>query len=199
MSRRTRRVGASRRRALRWVGGVGLVALLVGVLMVLPTLVFPETVALPRDVDAVVVFAGGQGERLEAALGLMDRAAGPVAPQLWISSGADPSWPRANRLCGTDQGAYQVGCATPAPGDTRGEARMVAELAERFGWGEVAVVTSRYHVTRSRLWLRRCWGGPAVLVGAAARLDWRDAARVHARELAALARDTVVRRSCEGS
>jgi hypothetical protein len=53
----------------------------------------------PRAADAVVLFAGGTGERLALAERLM--AAG-TAPNLVIPNGMAPEWPAGNRACTGD-------------------------------------------------------------------------------------------------
>jgi DUF218 domain len=66
---------------------------------------------------------------------------------------------------------YEVVCFQPKPFSTRGEARFVAALAARRGWHRLELVTSRWHVTRARLLLRRCYHGRVRVVGAKPRDD----------------------------
>jgi uncharacterized SAM-binding protein YcdF (DUF218 family) len=120
----------------------------------------------PERADAVVVFAGGRGERLRAAVGLIRDG---VASTLVISNGWDPVWRDANRLC-RGWSEATVLCPTPHPGTTRGEARMLAALAARGGWDSVALVTSTYHVRRASLLLTRCYQGSVQAVAARPRL-----------------------------
>ena len=56
----------------------------------------------------------------------------------------------------------------PVPFSTRGEARAIGRLARARGWNRVVVVTSTFHVTRTRLLFHRCYGGRLWVVGAAA-------------------------------
>jgi hypothetical protein len=122
--------------------------------------------ATPERADAVVVFAGGRGERLRAAMRLIRDG---VAPTLVISNGWDPGWTDANRLCrGWSQAT--VLCPTPDPDTTEGEARMVAALAERSGWRSMVLVTSS---TTS--------GARAGCSGAAMRAASRRSPRVRGR------------------
>lgn len=116
----------------------------------------------PGRADAVVVLAGGRGERLEAATRLMDAG---VAPVLAVSHGRQPGWTEGNRLCnGVER--YEVVCFEPEPDRTQGEARSVGRLARERGWQSVLVVTSRYHVTRARMLVDRCVEGDVRGVGA---------------------------------
>ena len=151
------------RKAMRWrwpltVLGVVVVAF-VGLTAWL--FVWPAS-ATPERADAVVVFAGGRGERLRAAMRLIRDG---VAPTLVISNGWDPVWTDANRLCrGWSQAT--VLCPTPDPDTTEGEVRMVAVLAERSGWRSMVLVTSSYHVRRASWLLGRCYQGSVQTVAA---------------------------------
>jgi uncharacterized SAM-binding protein YcdF (DUF218 family) len=124
-------------------------------------LLWPETDS-PVRADAVVVLAGGQGERLTKALELIHA---DTAPTLVIGNGDDPKWAEANRLC-SGTSSFEVICFRPDPDNTRGEARVLGSLAERRGWQSLVVVTSTYHVTRARLLVRRCFAGKTSFVAA---------------------------------
>lgn len=50
---------------------------------------------------------------------------------------------------------FEVVSVVPDPPSTRGEARAVARLARERGWRRILVVTSTYHVPRTRLIFRR--------------------------------------------
>jgi uncharacterized SAM-binding protein YcdF (DUF218 family) len=110
---------------------------------------------LPTGADAIVVLAGGEDHRLDEGLRLWRRG---VAPTLVISDGRKPGWDRANRLCR----APRVRCFVPDPYSTRGEARWAAEQ----GWDSLVVVTSTYHLRRSRILFERCLDGRVTLRGA---------------------------------
>jgi uncharacterized SAM-binding protein YcdF (DUF218 family) len=137
---------------------VGSIALIVATARLL---LWPETDSLARA-DALVVLAGGQGERLTKALELVHAG---TAPALVIANGDDPRWPEANRLC-SGASSFEVICFRPDPDSTRGEARALASLAESRGWQALVVVTSTYHVTRARLLVRRCYAGKTSFVAA---------------------------------
>jgi uncharacterized SAM-binding protein YcdF (DUF218 family) len=102
----------------------------------------------PEHADAVVVLAGGSGERLDRGLELIERG---VASNLVVSTGPDA-------LCGARHD-FAVYCFLPDPDDTRGEAEAVGRIAEREGWDHLVLVTSDYHATRARLLLERCFPG----------------------------------------
>jgi uncharacterized SAM-binding protein YcdF (DUF218 family) len=142
--------------------------------------------------DALVVFAGGRGERLSKAVSLLQQG---VAPVLVISNGRDARWQAANRLCASRQ-AFEVLCPQPEPDTTRGEARMVGDLAARRGWRSLVVVTSTYHARRTQLLLGRCFDGQLQVVAAAPRVQWfRTWARANV-ELAGLVRALVTAPDC---
>jgi uncharacterized SAM-binding protein YcdF (DUF218 family) len=108
--------------------------------------------------DAVVVLAGGHGERLDRGLDLVHEG---VAPTLALSFGP-PS------LC--DGGAtFDVVCFTPSPETTRGEAEAIGELARAHGWSRIVLVTSTPHVTRARVLVDRCFDGTLEVTGATPR------------------------------
>jgi uncharacterized SAM-binding protein YcdF (DUF218 family) len=114
---------------------------------------------VPRRADAIVVLSGGQ-HRLDEGVRLWRDG---VAPTLAISDGRNPSWPQANRLCGQPR----VRCFKPLPFSTRGEARWTAGQ----GWDSVVVVTSTYHVRRTRELFSRCVDGRLAVVEAEPPLD----------------------------
>ena len=142
-------------------GVFGAVALVVLALLSARLFVWPSTDD-PRVADAVVLFAGGSGERLAAAERLM--AAG-LASNLVIPNGTAPEWPAGNRACNDDL-PYEVHCPRPDPDTTRGEARSIAYLAKENGWTRVIVVTSAYQLSRARLLLGRCFDGEMLGVRA---------------------------------
>lgn len=140
-------------------------ALLAAVLVVTARYVVWAPSDEPGRADAVVVLAGGSGERLDKAVRLVETGAAPV---LAISHGRRPGWADANRLCNGGL-PYEVLCFEPRPDRTQGEARAVAQLARERGWRSVIVVTSRYHVTRATMLLERCFDGEVRGVGVAPR------------------------------
>lgn len=114
---------------------------------------------LPRHADAIVVLAGDEEQRFSRALEL---ARASVAPVLVVSDGALSEWAPARKLCAHPRGhGFRVICFHPAPFSTRGEARGVLRLVERYRWRSLLVVTSTYHVYRSRLLFERCLDGQA--------------------------------------
>ena len=99
--------------------------------------VYPPEDDVPADAQAIVVLSGGQ-HRLNDGLRLW-RAG--VARTLVISDGL---------------------CFRPKPYSTRGEARWTGAR----GWRSVVVVTSTYHVRRTRELFERCVRGRVAVVAA---------------------------------
>jgi uncharacterized SAM-binding protein YcdF (DUF218 family) len=105
----------------------------------------------PRGADAVVV---SRRARTPARRGRRLIAEG-ISDTLVISDGLDPGWAEAVGLCKS----HRATCFTPDPYSTQGEARWIAEEAKERGWDSVVVVTSTYHVRRSRMIVERCFHG----------------------------------------
>ncbi len=152
----------------RRVGAVAVGAVVVGVgiatwrLFVAPC----APVSLDEPVDAVVVFAGGRGERLARAMELVNAGA---AGLLVIMNGRDPRWTAARALCDDAEQPVRVLCPDPDPDTTKGEARALGALVREEGLRRVAVVTSTYHVARVRLWTQRCVDADVTIVDAGVR------------------------------
>jgi hypothetical protein len=134
----------------RWLRLFGAGVLVVGA--VLFVLVLGEPVDARPTGDAVVVHAGGTGERLDRALELIDDGAAPV---LVVMYGDHPDFPQAPGLCGAEE-PFEVICPSPEPVSTVGEARALGTLIDDQGWDEVVIVTSDYHVRRAKLLDARC-------------------------------------------
>jgi uncharacterized SAM-binding protein YcdF (DUF218 family) len=169
---------------------------LVGAWLVLCAVLFiwPRTSEAPPKADVVVVLSGGQNSRLDPALALMRRR---IAPILAISSAfQDENWKKAQRLCRGELGPtrYEVLCFTAKPYSTRGEARTVAALAREQGWKRVVVVTSAFHVTRTRMLFRRCYDGKLWVVGT--KSPWWRLPEEWVNETGKLAVQLTLQRGC---
>jgi hypothetical protein len=176
----------------RRILGLGLVVVVLGGLWGIAAGVLVQGATdTAHPADALVVFAGGRGERLSKALVLVQQ----VAPVLVISNGRAARWQAANQLCASRQ-RFEVLCPQPDPDTTRGEARMVRDLAARRGWRSVVVVTSTYHARRAQLLLGRCFDGQLQIVAAPPHEQWlRTWARANV-ELAGLLRALVTAPDC---
>jgi uncharacterized SAM-binding protein YcdF (DUF218 family) len=146
-------------------------------------------------VDAVLVCAGGRGDRLVRALELMDEG---VAPVLVVPHGANPRWPAAVALLGGSF-PFELVCPTPRPSKTRGEARLFRDLIGSRGWRRVVLVTSDYHARRAMLLVRRCIPeerADITLVTVTSRIGPIRRARAVVHEIGGLAWALLVRRGC---
>jgi uncharacterized SAM-binding protein YcdF (DUF218 family) len=110
---------------------------------------------LPRDPDAVVVLGGAGPERTELGIELAER----YDAQLVLSGTSEVYGELRGRTCSLD-----AICFEPVPGTTRGEAQMVARMADERGWEHVTVATSAFHTSRSRFLFRQCLGADRVTV-----------------------------------
>lgn len=106
------------------------------------------------QVDAVYVL-GPVETRIDEALAVMDQG---VAPLLLATTSVNQRTGEeyATEHCGRQTPGYAVECVIPEPYTTQGEARLLAAQVEEHGWTEVAVITSRDHAARARLWMERC-------------------------------------------
>lgn len=137
-------------RGRRLVAGIG-VALVVFIAATVRLLVLPA-IGGPARADAIVMYAG-PGDRLTVALAL---AREHRAGTLVISRG----WQGYGGPCPAPPGdGIRLICFDADPGDTRGEAEYVGELARQNGWHSLILVTTRPQDTRARILTSRCFGG----------------------------------------
>jgi uncharacterized SAM-binding protein YcdF (DUF218 family) len=147
---------ARARRALLVTGVVTAVVVVLALVAInLRLFVFPAS-STPAHADAIVVLAGGDGERLDKGIDLVHDG---VARNLVVSTGPD-------ELCGAQHDTFTVYCFLPHPDDTRGEAEAIGHIAEQQGWHHLVLVTSDYHATRARLLLERCFPGTVDVTAA---------------------------------
>ncbi|WP_051683875.1 YdcF family protein [Blastococcus sp. URHD0036] len=139
--------------------GVGLLALLVAVSVRL--FVFPGDDP-PERSDAVILLAGDPETRIPLALDLAREGPGVLVVSTPPGEVNDP----ARALCDEPQEGLEIRCFTPPedPPGTRGEARVIGELVERYDWTAVTVVTSSYHVQRAGVLIRRCTDADVTVV-----------------------------------
>lgn len=147
----------------------------------------------PEPADAVVVLGPGRdGERLERALALVGEN---LADTLVVSMGRGGQRADTDAVCAGEPTGFEVVCFTAVPFSTRGEARMVAQLAAARGWSSLLVVTSDYHVRRARRQFSRCYDGGLVVVGAPTGYG-PAVVLTDAHEAAGLLYSTIVARGC---
>jgi uncharacterized SAM-binding protein YcdF (DUF218 family) len=119
----------------------------------------------PRHVDAVVVLGPPTADgRFDVGYQLVESG---YASNL-VVSGPTPNVPQLKQLCRDGIAKAKIICFQPDPRTTRGEAQKIKELAQRYRWKSIMVVTSTYHVSRARTIIQRCFSG-TVLMEAARR------------------------------
>jgi uncharacterized SAM-binding protein YcdF (DUF218 family) len=154
-----RRTAGGRRRRWRVPLAVISACLLVWFVAGWLVLVHPRT-DQPRASDAILVLGPlGADGRMKEAIKL---ARAGIAPHLVISVAND--YDRVHGYCAKKLPNVDVTCFSPNPPTTQGEARELTALAGRHNWRRVVVVTSRYHLSRARLILDRCYKGDLTMV-----------------------------------
>jgi len=103
--------------------------------------------------DAVVVLGGEHDGREDYGIEL---ARSGWAPTVVISDAYLKNDPVMERVC-KPQPTIEVICARAPELTTRGEARMVHQLAAQRSWHKIIVVTWRYHLPRARLIFQQCF------------------------------------------
>lgn len=173
--------------------GVGVVAAAGLALATARWIVWPQT-SVPANVDAIVVLGGGSGQRTSTALELARKG---VSSTLVVSTGPNHEMEQLGLECGADvEGRIEVVCFDPDPARTVGEARAIADLAQRNGWHRVGVVTSTYHLTRARVLIQQCYTGELHMVEAPANRRTPRFLLQVPRELAGLAAAVTFERAC---
>ncbi len=175
------------------MGGTGRIAVALGLLAAMLLLGWAATPrpdplheVLAIGPDAVVVLGGGGGERLDLGVILVEELGVPLV----LAGDALGEGRVLGLVC--DE---RVLCV-PAT-DTAGEAAGTAALASARGWRSVAVVTSDFHVNRSRTVFAQCLEGRRVLVaGAPATAALPSRVLRSGRELVAHLAAWTVRRAC---
>jgi uncharacterized SAM-binding protein YcdF (DUF218 family) len=177
--------GLSRRwRITIWVGAVVLAGLLA---LTARLFVWPEQ-GMPAHVDAIVMM-NGSGSRLDTTLQLGWEHRASV---LVISRGS-PYWGHGS-ICAPKIPRVTVICFDPDPATTQGEAEFAGQLARRYHWHSIALVTTTPQDTRARLRLERCFSGDVYVV--TAPLPARDWPYALAYEWGATLKALLLQRAC---
>ncbi|MEM7339484.1 MAG: YdcF family protein [Actinomycetota bacterium] len=190
----TERFGASlRSRRLVVVAAVCAGALVLALALVVRWYVAPGA-GSAADVDAVVVLAGGQGERLDRTEALVATGDVDDATIVFITGNRRwGGWPDIEPLCTDGLEGVRVICAEPTTDDTKGDVEIAAAVARENGWESIAVVTSDYHMHRSLIRFDQCFGGRTEAVPA----DTATSVRLVGREILGTVEARVLDRSCD--
>jgi hypothetical protein len=141
-----------------------LAVLLVGFVVATARLfVWPALPALPAHADAIVELAG-PGDRDSVTLALARAHRAPLAIQSTLPG---------DTACLPPVPGVRIGCFTPEPPTTRGEARYIGAQGAKAGWRSVIIVTTPDHAWRARLRVGRCFHGTVyVETSHLPVLDW---------------------------
>lgn len=111
---------------------------------------------MPAQVSAIVML-DRPGNTLSDALRV---ARQHRASFLVISLGT----PLSGYRCPAPVPGVKLICFNPRPATTRGEAEFVGQLASKYHWHSIAVVTITPQDSRARLRVERCFAGPVYVV-----------------------------------
>ena len=121
------------------------------------------------------VFDQRRGERIDAALSLMDRGAAPTLVVMYLGTDL---YPDATGLC-EQEVPYEVICPAPDPVTTIGEAQAIGELEDAEGWDRIVIVTTDYHVRRAKHLDGKCADAAVLAAAGGHRLGfWAHLERV---------------------
>ncbi len=179
--------GHPARRGRRWrrLAAILAVVLIAVIAATARLFVWPEQ-GVPATVSAIVSL-DRPGGTLDTALRLAEQRR---ASFLVISLGT----PESGYGCPRPIAGVRLICFNPSPGTTQGEAEFVGQLARKYHWHSVAVVTITPQDTRARLRVGRCFAGPVyVMTTPIALASWPYQI---AYEWAALAKALTVQRTC---
>ncbi|MDG4664246.1 YdcF family protein [Mycobacterium sp. 236(2023)] len=121
------------------------------------TILFARAAADPLTrADAIVVLSGEHDGREAYGISLAEQG---YAPAVLLST---PPGPRDRTMQAACQphARIQVYCSVATPWTTRGEAIMTRQLAEKYGWKSVIVVSWRFHLPRARYIFDQCFTSP---------------------------------------
>lgn len=132
--------------------------------------------------DALIVLAPQSETRMNAAIELMN---GGFAGTLVIST---PSVSGTPDLCRAGTVDFPVICFEPEPVTTQGEARGIRKIADQHDWRTLNVLTSKSHISRSRVIIGRCFDGELNMLSDGEKLPPKSWVYRVAYETAALAK-----------
>ncbi|GAA1510479.1 uncharacterized SAM-binding protein YcdF (DUF218 family) [Agromyces terreus] len=186
VSARARPDPVRRRRFLIALGAV-LAAILLVAGLGAPIYVFPPQAAVPERADAVFILGPARAERFELARQLIDDG---VTDRMVVSVPADvlesPRETGRYRNCNIPGG--DVTCVDAEPSTTRGEAQLLAALADEQGWNSVIVITRTPHIIRTRVLFDRCFDGDLAVLDSREPITLAGWMREYAYQTAAFAK-----------
>lgn len=146
-----------------WINSsLTLASLLVFMLLLPIPLIFAPKIDRPEPVDVILVLGPPEETRLDLAVSLIEKG---YSSRLMISV-SETDWPYsadAISLC-TAELAYKVYCQQSEPFTTQGEIGWLTKASEYMNWDSAMVITFEPHVSRTRLYLDRCYGGDSLVI-----------------------------------
>lgn len=129
--------------------------------------IFYPVVDKPGVVDVIMVLGPADGDRLALAEDLVSQG---YSSDVLISAGkgSNEFSQLTIDLC-TDQQSFNVDCRRAEPFTTQGEVGLLEYLSNENGWKSAIVITSDTHVSRTRLYLDRCYSGEYKVMSVAHR------------------------------
>lgn len=153
-----------RRRARRYVVTTGVVVVLAWLVTCFVVVQHPH-IDRPGSADAVLILGPTLSDRVNTGLTAIRRH---LSDQLVVSIPDGSN----GKLCRLHRSGLTVTCFVPHPSTTRGEAEELGRLAARHHWTSVIVVTSKYHVSRARMIISRCFHGRLSMVAAGGSISF---------------------------
>lgn len=158
-ARRPPRLGTSGWFRRRWRAPLAvLLAVLLAFAAATARLIVWPAQGAPARASAIVMLAG-PGDRLPVALNL---AREHLAPELVVSRG----WQGYGGPCPAPVPGVRLVCFNANPGNTRGEAEYIGQIAAREHWESVILVATATQDTRARIIVGRCFRGAVYVVTA---------------------------------
>jgi uncharacterized SAM-binding protein YcdF (DUF218 family) len=114
--------------------------------------IWPDLAPLPEQADAIIEL-GGPTIRDEAALELARDGRAPVLVQSTVQAEA------GTHTCLPPVPDVTILCFHPDPYNTQGEARAIGEMAVRYHWDSIILVTTPDHAWRASWRVSRCFPG----------------------------------------
>ncbi len=118
-----------------------------------------DAVSARDPADAVLALGGDSRAAADAY-----RLAETGAARMVVLSDPYPPPSQLDGICARPPGTVPVFCFHPDPSTTQGEAEALRDLVAAHGWHHVIVMAPRFHLSRARMIVRRCFDGQLAMV-----------------------------------
>ena len=123
-----------------------------------------------RHADAIFILGGAAYDRYPYGFRLNEEGWAPVVVAS-NPNGASDAW--LTNFCAAQHPKLNLRCFIPDPPTTKGEGRMLRQLATQYGWRTVIVVTFRPHISRARFVLEHCFDGDMIMTASPADISMK--------------------------